>query len=613
MQHSAIPARNDEEDKDYAFQKQSRVLYVQVSCPAAHPDCTSAEIIPRKRRVKCDETKPYCRVCLSGSRICDGYNIVIDVPKRKLREISSLDCKRRTADIQPKPTTTLDSLPSLNPVESRAFERFRSQTIPELAGLRSGEFWRCVVLPACYSEPAILHASLALSCAHIFRAKQKSGPNQPASQDIRIIAIGEYNKAIRSLNERVLKHEYVSSLRVILITCAMFIALELFGGCLEKAMIHLNEGRKLLPQLGLTTNNGSTGAKSENETKALYFVAKPESVEERLVNRFAHLDLQLTYFGSERPQLNLAAHSRTTTLAKDSEIGPDPLISLIIPAYFNSLHEANQYLVILTNECLKFTGCSFDQTQHSIRNHQSNFHRQYLSSCLRNWRQAYGQPSFTTTQLEKSDRSWKSRSALMLIQHAWLSIIISTSFLEVEETELDSLSPHFTTIVNLTCFVLSPEGEGTSVNRKHFALELGIVPPLWWTVMKCRHPKMRRKALWLISRVGSEGFWDPIIMRQTGIETILLEEGQPWKSVALAGSTFSFDQVETIDDDMDLKVFVPSWRRISAVTVSSVNNNQKMLQMTFKRKKRDGDGKWTGVFEEITYKKPLGSFPNWPA
>jgi hypothetical protein len=64
---------------------------------------------------------------------------------------------------------------------------------------------------------------------------------------------------------------------------------------------------------------------------------------------------------------------------------------------------------------------------------------------------------------------------------------------------------------------------------------------------------------------------------------------------------------------MDLKVFVPSWRRISAVTVSSVNNNQKTLQMTFKRKKRDGDGKWTGVFEEITYKKPLGSFPNWPA
>jgi hypothetical protein len=121
---------------------------------------------------------------------------------------------------------------------------------------------------------------------------------------------------------------------------------------------------------------------------------------------------------------------------------------------------------------------------------------------------------------------------------------------------------------------------------------------------------MRRKALWLISRVGSEGFWDPIIMRQTGIETILLEEEQPWKSVALAGSTFSFNQVETIDDEMDLKVFVPSWRRISAVTVSSVNNNQKMLQMTFKRKKRDGDGRWTGVFEEITYnlRSRLGVF-----
>lgn len=534
---------------------------------------------------------------------------MIDVPERKLQEISYLDCERRIADIQPKPTTTLNSLPSLDPIESRIFEHFRSQTIPELAGLRSGEFWRCIALPACYSEPAILHASLALSCAHKFRAEQKSGPNQPGTQGIRIIAIAEYNKAIRSLNERILKHEHASSLGVILITCVMFIVLELFGGCLDKAMIHLNEGRNLLLQLGLTGNNDFTGASPENETRTLYFAAKPESVEDKLVNRFAHIDLQSTYFGSQRPQLNLAAHSRTT-LAKGSRIGPDPPVSLIIPAYFNSPHEANQYLVILTNECLKFTGRTFDQTRHTIRNHRSNFHRQYLSSCLRNWRQAYGQPSFTTTRLEKSDRSWKSRSALMLIQHAWLSIIISTSFLEVEETELDSLSPHFKTILNLKCFILSPEGEGKSANLKHFALELGIVPPLWWTVMKCRHPKMRRKALWLISRVGCEWYWDPIIMRQTGIETILLEEGPAWKPLILAGSEFSLDQVEPFDDVMDLRAFVPLRRRISAVTVSSVDNNQKTLQMTFKRKKRDEDGRWTGDFEEITHERPLESFTN---
>lgn len=173
-------------------------------------------------------------------------------------------------------------------MESRAFEHFRPQTIPESAGLRSGEFWRCIVLPTCYSGPATLHAFLALSCAHIFRAEQKSGRNQLDSQGTRTIAIAEYNKAIRSLNERILKHEHASSLRVILITCVMFIVLELLGGCLDKAMIHLNEGRKLLFRLGLTLNDDFTGARSENETRTLYFAAKPESVEDKLVNRFTH-------------------------------------------------------------------------------------------------------------------------------------------------------------------------------------------------------------------------------------------------------------------------------------------------------------------------------------
>ena len=110
---------------------------------------------------------------------------------------------------------------------------------------------------------------------------------------------------------------------------------------------------------------------------------------------------------------------------------------------------------------------------------------------------------------------------------------------------------------------------------------------------------MRRKAHWLISRVGCEGFWDPIIMRQTAIETILLEEGPAWKPLVLAGSDFSFDQAEPFDDEMELRAFVLLRRRISVVTVSSIDNNQKTLQMIFKQKKRDDDGRWTGEFGRL--------------
>lgn len=225
--------------------------------------------------MKCDETRPYCKRCLSAKRICGGYNIIIDVPRRKLQENSYLDCKNRIASIQPKPTTSPDSLPSLDPMEYRAFEHFRSNTVPELAGLRSAEFWRCIILPASYSEPAILHASLALSYAHKFRAEQKSGRNQLSSHGIRTAAFAEYNKAIRFLNERIVNHEHASSLRVILITCMMFIVLELFGGCLDKAMIHLRGGRQLLFQLGLSLKDNITGIRSGSETRSLCFATSP--------------------------------------------------------------------------------------------------------------------------------------------------------------------------------------------------------------------------------------------------------------------------------------------------------------------------------------------------
>lgn len=314
--------------------------------------------------------------------------------------------------------------------------------------------------------------------------------------------------------------------------------------------------------------------------------------------------VQATYFGSERPLLKLTARDDATTPKNNSGTGLD---FLTIPKYFSSLHEANQYLVILINECLDFRGHAFDQTQHTICDRQSNLKRQYLASSLRQWRQAYGQPSLTATLLEKSDRSWKSQSALMLIQHAWLSIILLSSYIEFEETEFDSYHPHFQTIVNYTSFIYSPEGEGESLNRKHFSLELGLVPPLWWTVMKCRHTKLRHKAHWLLGQVGREGIWDPILMHQIGSETMLLEETWATEDSGLSSPLSLTDQDATFDDQVDLKAQVPLRYRVSAATVSSVDEDKEIIQMTFTRKQWDAGGYWTGEFEQIVREKHVES------
>jgi hypothetical protein len=312
-----------------------------------------------------------------------------------------------------------------------------------------------------------------------------------------------------------------------------------------------------------------------------------------------------TYFGCEKPLLNLAADEKNTTTPPEG-FGPNSNspTSLVVPSNFRSLHEANQYLVILINECLKYTGQAFVPTRNSIHDEASNFHRQHLSSSLRQWRQAYAHPTITATQMERSDPTWKSQAALMLIHHAWLSIMIPTSYIEVEETNFDSYSRHFTTIVDLITFIFSPEGEGASLNRKHFALELGVVPPLFWTIMKCRHPKLRRKALWLLGEIGREGLWDPMIVHQTGIETILLEEPAP-QSMVLGSSWASLHADGAFDEKTDSSIWVPLERRISLATLPFVDEDLQVLRMTFQRKLRDESGRWTGDFEHIVRERPL--------
>jgi hypothetical protein len=534
---------------------------------------------------------------------------VIDVPKRDYYEL--LIYKSNISGIQPKPTASLSCLPTLNALESRMFDFFRLDIIPELADIRSTIFWRHLILPACYSEPAVLHASLAIAYLRRCRAGQKSGLNRIEADSLRLTGVAYYNKAIRCVSEYLQNREIPTYLGVILMTSVLFVVFELYDGSLEKAILHSNGGRKLVLLLNRDRKALSNGTVSEYETQSMYFAARPDSVEDKIVNMFAHLDLQASYFGSGPPQLRLAAHENEPPKANVSIIGPEPPPFINIPTRFSSFHEANQHLVVLENECLRFTGHAYDHTKHTIGNHRSNCHRRYLSTCLRTWRKAYSQPFSTTTQLEKGQLSWKSQSALMLIQHAWLTIIVASSYLEVEETELDCLTEYFTTIVNSATSLIPPEVEGRSANRKDFALALGLerwrlVPPLYWTAIKCRHPKIRREALSLLTCVGGEGFWDSILMHHMAVEIVMLEEG-PDCSPMDANSLSSMDEIVFSHEHMDLGAFVPPRRRISGATTPSVDTDKQMLQMTFKRKRRDEEGLWTGDFDLITVERPLKS------
>lgn len=486
-------------------------------------------------------------------------------------------------NIRPKPMKTLSTMPCLNYAESVAFERFRSQTVIEMAGVRSSGFWQNVVLPACYSEPAILNASMALSNA----SRWLRNPCGIASEDTaRFDTVNYYNKAIQYLKAHVTTPGNQSSLRIALITCLVFIALELSSRRFHEATMHLNEGRKLLqssPHLAASTS-GNLKVKNSD----LVFTTNPQSIDDELLAVFVDLDLQSTWFGSLRPQLKLSPQKQTESVHPQAPFSED------LPSEFISIQEANRSFVLLTNKCLQFVGQKLEPELHSLSNRLRNQKRQFLYTRLGSWRKIYDQFCANTTDIEKSEQAWKQQSGLMLIQHAWLSVVVPTSYFEVEETDYDSYLPEFMTIIELASNVLPEEG----LPWGHFSLEFGLVPPLSWTVLKCRHPQVRRRALSLLTRAGREGLWEPRLPAILGRNCVLLEEAiEDLDSGSLFYGQSSSGQRE------DWRHMVPLQNRIAIALMHFENEEYSSLRMTFKRKLWDSEGNYMGM-EDIIRREP---------
>jgi hypothetical protein len=117
----------------------------------------------RIRRVKCDETKPACQRCLSTGRACDGYGVWAGWN----RYTSSTNSN---PNIRGPKSLTYHNMPvPLNgstKEELVYFDFFCRRTALKLPGVFESTFWEHLIFQASSSEPAVLHAVIALASAH---------------------------------------------------------------------------------------------------------------------------------------------------------------------------------------------------------------------------------------------------------------------------------------------------------------------------------------------------------------------------------------------------------------------------------------------------------------
>ena len=268
--------------------------------------------------MKCDEAFPTCLKCTKTGRKCEGYKL------KEQDSLSLVDC-----DILLDPITRLPfNVPCEDEQERRAFQYFFTKTSAEIAGFLPSEFWTKLILQASHTDPAILHAVIALGSTHETYEGEAPGHLRRDGSAQQCFALEQSNKAIRHLLEQSSAGIPRSGESVIL-ACILFICLETFQGNHAAALAHLESGLNIL-ESWLHDDDEHQPVLSPD------YVSRPTRhfLEDELVPLFTRLDVQATTISTPRSLKEVGQYCRK-----------DP----VMPTRFSSLSDAHNHLADLVH------------------------------------------------------------------------------------------------------------------------------------------------------------------------------------------------------------------------------------------------------------------------
>lgn len=557
--------------------------------------------------MKCDESRPACRNCSSTGRKCDGYGIWSTVPIKKnpgsqvteiqLNLVQQLGLDQEVRRALSDARTLLTTL-KLNQEEQMCFDYFRLKTVVKLPGPFHSHFWETLVLQASICQPAVLHAAVALGSAHksgdlSFRGSRARPTEQDYSnaklgQD-EVFALQEYTKAISHLRNQPTSNKDIS-LRVVLITCVLFITLDLLQGEYGTAQTHTESGWKLMDELR-SGDAPDDGKKKETLTSDHISHDRKQSVDDSLTDAFSRLScclsIQSALFGGKSVNFHRASYPADQTL------------DLRIPPSFNGMHEARQSFDVLLSEILSLSeDCrSYDLSGTQIP--PSLVSRQLcLRSAIASWKVTYtrSRPALLTSCNEYNVMG----VPLLRIFLSMASIMTETALCS-HQTIFDDYTSHFTSIITQTIDLW--KGLKTSDNEfddkghypgLHFIADMGTIPFLYFTALKCRVPWLRRQAITLLLAMPlREGMWDGFIMANIARKIMVLEEGGFYDGVDLgveAGPTQN--PVETNKRLLGSLVPLPEASRFYHVELNMHDPARGIGELVYKRRSSEEDERW---------------------
>lgn len=419
-----------------------------------------------------------------------------------------------------------------DPHETLAFDFYVRRVAPALAGEFDSHFWAGLVPRLCQAEPAIRYAVFSLGA--VYRAVDEGGtglpppPGHPATN----FPIAAYNRAISSLLTldagRTSGQEPTA---IYLLACILFVCIEFLLGNENSSHAHIQQGRQLIARLG------EGGARRSSP--------QMEMIRRNLVPIYSRLSITSYTQGRNPvaipPRMNLHGE---------------------VPAEFASTDDARACLYSTMDDTLRATkkvrmvmykgmyegmpddpGCP--DMQAVEREHQA------ILSHLKSWNVAF--TLYLANRSASGGRKGLSSGEKVMRMYYHVAYMwVSNSFSRLE-TSYDGYLEHFASIVSMASSIQgargggspqsaarsagqgssspdtpertaslnadadtgsSPPGPGAPGGRSGatFVFHDNVIPPLYYTALRCRHPRLRRTALALLedlSRVSPrEALWD---------------------------------------------------------------------------------------------------------
>ncbi|KAK1755947.1 hypothetical protein QBC47DRAFT_299711 [Echria macrotheca] len=453
----------------------------------------------KKRKVKCDETKPQCLRCTRTGRKCDGYS----PPAPGSYSWSELLGRQPVGKALTVRRNTKDG---------RALEFFHQVVAPAFSRFPGDDFWTRMVAQASLQEPAVRHAVLAISSMYEMVDGDERDVNILAKRDGRF-ALAQYSQALQQL-------AHTQNESIVLFVCILFICIEALQGNNEAALTHCRYGMQVF-------NN--TFAQGSSWT-CDYF--RPI---------FVRLTACPFFFGASSTSIPMPMGSETEDMSS-------PPTSYDVCRYRADL---------LVSRCIRFVR-EFERFESEFQKDEdvseyTHFHelQSQLIRDVRRWQLHYEEFEAAHPPPPGTPGPFLLLKMIGITCFIWVSTCAPAN-----EMIFDEYLDDFQKIADMAGEIAeaekrADEEEKSSARAKpKFVLEMAFIPVLFFVVVKCRRLATRIAALEHMKTIspGRENLWQRSIMYSMGRRIIEMEHG------------IDLDDADQVAQSLD--VVLPNSRRL---------------------------------------------------